>query len=112
MGSLSILAAGVVLIALLLAHLCLGTEFIATIVALAGNPILRRLGLQGSPDDTEFEGRVATVMGQEGGGFKVQFDGAIWEARMVDSSWTPAVGEAVTIVRRDSLTLWISKRET
>lgn len=102
-----------VIIVVLVLILCL---FIAAditeLVAWIGNPLLRKLGLQGDgKTGNELLGRRARVSRVEGSTVRVMMDGTTWSARLLKQNWQPKVGDEVFVKAVDGLTLGILPEE-
>jgi membrane protein implicated in regulation of membrane protease activity len=104
-----ILAAGIFLVLFLLSVLMCG-DTIGMLIAWIGNPILRKLGLQGDHDpNKDFSGRFAQVLSNDKTDIRVQLDGTSWKALSDDINWIPAVGESVLVKGINGITLLIKK---
>lgn len=97
----------IVVLVLLILYLSFAAD-ITELLAWFGNPLLRKLGLQGDGKaGNELLGRRAKVSRVEGTVIRVMMDGTTWSARLLKQDWQPIVGDEVLVKSVDGLTLGI-----
>lgn len=102
----------IVVLVLLIVYFSFAAD-IVDIFACVGNPLLRKLGLQGDGKaGKELLGRRAKVSSVEGEVIRVMMNGTTWSARPTQQGWLPKVGEEVVVKSVDGLTLDISPEDT